>query len=300
MNNLITPIKSEKCGKNSLGSDVYIRPMPYLDGILRSNEVCGYCNSPMVSTRSNKEFCSKRCINKAAYRRRKLVELGVVEAPLCLHGLFQSYASDYRTKIDVIITDPPYGREYLPLYKDLATFAFTTLCPGGWILCLTGWGIDWDIRKIFNEAGLEYITVCTYLVGGATLKGEKRTSTGLRSWQQQAKPLLWYQKPGSKLDRRRAGTSDLIRAHDSVVIVGENHVDRNQFHWQQCVEGFKQIAWIFANPQDVLCDPCMGSGTTLVAAYLQNRRHVIGIENDQETYQLALQRVQDIQNTHNV
>jgi site-specific DNA-methyltransferase (adenine-specific) len=220
-----------------------------------------------------------------------------VESPLCLHGSFQSYQTLFQRKIDVIITDPPYGREYLQLYESLATFAMETLYPGGWILCLTGWGMDWEIRRIFQEAGLEYITVCTYLIPGATLKGDRYTSTGKRNFQQQAKPLLWYQKPGSKLDRRRAGTSDLVRSQDPPVpiFVGNNQRNRGEFHWQQCVEGFKQIAWLFANPQDVICDPCMGSGTTLVAAYIQNRKHCIGIEQDAETFALAQQRVAKVE-----
>jgi len=272
----------------------------FLPSNANGKRVCEYCESPLESGHVDRQFCNNKC-RAAAWRRRKMLERhGIVEHPLCLHGSFQSYAATYRSKIDVIITDPPYGREYLPLYQDLATFALTTLQAGGWLLCLTGWGLDFEIRQIFNKAGLEYLTVCTYLVPGARLTGEKYTSTGKRTWQQQAKPLLWYQKPGTKLDRRRAGTSDLVRARTNLVVEGTNTGDRAQFHWQQCLDAFKQIAWNFANPQDVLCDPCMGSGTTLVAAYMQNRKHVIGIENDPATFALAQQRVEDVQanNSH--
>ncbi len=55
----------------------------------------------------------------------------------------------------------------LPLYANLGQFALTTLVPGGWLLCLTGWGLDLDIRQGWNQAGLEFIhAVSTNLLHG--------------------------------------------------------------------------------------------------------------------------------------
>src|SRR4030095_14224978 len=268
--------------KNGASFKESVEKNPSNTQIFEEKYLCEHCGSPLDK---KKRFCEMKCAQAAWYRRKQLEDLGIAENPLCLKGSFDHYAPIYRNKIDVIITDPPYGREFLPLYKDLAAFAMTTLQPGGWLLCLSGWGLLWDIGTIFNKTSLEYITVCTYLMPSISpLKAEKRLSTGLRKFQQKPKPLLWYQKPGSKLHRRRAGTTDLVCAESPPVIVGDKHLKREEFHWQQCVEGFKQIAWIFANPQDVICDPCMGSGTTPVAAYLQNRKHVIGIEKNSENY----------------
>src|SRR6266446_575626 len=67
--------------------------------------------------------CNDACWQRA-YRRRKALALrGIPESPLCHLGAFQSFRNAYANKIDVIITDPPYSREYLPLYQDLITFA---------------------------------------------------------------------------------------------------------------------------------------------------------------------------------
>src|SRR6516164_3138381 len=210
-----------------------------ISGSTNANHACEHCGEPLEGGHVDRQFCNNICRAAEWRRRKKLIKLGIIERPLCIQGSFQSYGSPYRNKLDVIITDPPYGREYLSLYVDLAQFALKTLQPGGWLLCLTGWGLDLEIRQLFNKAGLEYITVCTYLIPGARLTADKYTSTGKRSWQQQAKPLLWYQKPGDKLDRRRAGTSDLVRARTHLVIEGSNTGDRAQFHWQQCLEAFK-------------------------------------------------------------
>src|SRR6476660_3909681 len=93
------------------------------DSICDANILCEHCATPIPFCHRDKRFCNNTCIN-AAWRRRKTLErLGIVESPRCLHGSFQPYATTFRKKIDVIITDPPYGREFLPVYKDLATFA---------------------------------------------------------------------------------------------------------------------------------------------------------------------------------
>ena len=42
---------------------------------------------------------------------------------------------------------------------------------------------------------------------------------------------------------------------------------------------------------DVICDPCMGSGTTLLAAARQHRTRVIGIEQEAATYAIAHARL---------
>jgi 16S rRNA G966 N2-methylase RsmD len=260
---------------------------------------CLGCNKPFVEadTGRKRKFCTDTCKKAFSRRVNAFKFVGIPLQPQAYCARFEAWQPVLHNKVDVIITDPPYGRDALPLYKDLATFAQTVLVPGGWMFCLTGWGLDWDIRQIFTRAGLEFVTVCTYLMAGATLTGKKHTSTGYRVFQQQAKPLLWYQKRGTKLDRRRAGTSDLVREVVSSqkkkgpVIVGTTDLDRTDFHWQQSLSAFKQIVWFYTNPQDVICDPCMGSGTTVIAAIAQGRQRVIGIEKDLETWTQASKRI---------
>ena len=117
----------------------------------------------------------------------------------------------YAGKIDVLISDPPYARATLPLYEDLASFARAVLRPGGWLLCLTGWGIDLDVRQMFKARGLEFLSVLCYHMPSSRSKCRKNSSTGWYAWQEHHKPLLWYQQPGTKKHHRRAGGNDLIQ-----------------------------------------------------------------------------------------
>jgi len=48
----------------------------------------------------------------------------------------------------------------------------------------------------------------------------------------------------------------------------------------------------YTNPGDVVLDNTMGSGTTGVAA-IQTNRKFIGIEMDQEYYEIAKKRIED-------
>ena len=68
-------------------------------------------------------------------------------------------------------------------------------------------------------------------------------------------------------------------------------MDQAEFKWQQNLLGFEKIVEMFSSPADVICDPMMGSGTTLVAAINQHRPRVIGIEQDRTTFALAQARL---------
>jgi hypothetical protein len=123
-------------------------------------------------------------------------------------GRFEDYAQDYAGLVDVIITDPPYGMKYLPLYSALAAFAQTVLVPGGWLLCLSGNDVYHAVRRLWDASGLEWMLDCAYVMRGHGGQGSKRTSVGTQTYQRHWKPVLWYQQPGAPAQHRRAGTTD--------------------------------------------------------------------------------------------
>ena len=57
----------------------------------------------------------------------------------------------YDNSIDLVFTDPPYGHNALPLYKDLAIFARRVLKPGGSLVFFVGHIIMDKVINIFNE-----------------------------------------------------------------------------------------------------------------------------------------------------
>jgi hypothetical protein len=243
----------------------------------------------MPHVRTSKRFCSAAC-RQASYRRRQdLQARGLVDTPVCHLGRFQDYQALYAGKIDVLITDPPYGRESLSLYADLAAFARAVLVPGGWLLCLTGWGIHCDAMQRFGAAGLEFLTVCCYHMPSTRSKAVKWTSTGKRSWQEHHKPLLWYQQPGTRVHLRRAGGNDTIAARVSGST--EPQLEQDAYPWEQDLEAFQEIVRLFTNTADVILDPMAGWGTTLEACVALDRQRCIGIELRPERYTCLRERL---------
>lgn len=70
-----------------------------------------------------------------------------------------------------------------------------------------------------------------------------------------------------------------------------NNPDREGTHeTEKPIELMMRLIEDFTNPDDLICDPCMGSGTTIIAALAAGRR-AIGIERDVATFKLARARL---------
>jgi len=57
------------------------------------------------------------------------------------------------------------------------------------------------------------------------------------------------------------------------------------------IDGMRAIVRDYSEPGDLVCDPCAGGGTTLLAAVTEGRR-AIGAERDPETFAKAVARLQ--------
>jgi hypothetical protein len=198
-------------------------------------------------------------------------------------GRFQDYADDYAGMIDVIVTDPPYPKKYFPTYEALAQFALTTLVPGGWLVCLTGFHMDIDVRLSWQQVGLEEVHVGCYGMPSGSNKNQRKTSTGWHVWRERHKALLVYEKRGTPGHRRRGGA---VNGVTSVV-----DMDQDEHEWRQSFAAFQELVAIYTNAGDVVCDPMLGWGTTLAAAFSLERRRCIGIEERPERYAYARQRL---------
>jgi 16S rRNA G966 N2-methylase RsmD len=82
--------------------------------------------------------------------------------------------------VDFVITDPPYPKEFLPVYSDLSLFASKVLKPGGSLLCLVGQSYLPEILTRLSEH-LDYHWTLAYLTpGGQAVQLWERTSRLLR------------------------------------------------------------------------------------------------------------------------
>lgn len=166
--------------------------------------------------------------------------------------------------VDAIITDPPYPREYLPLYGDLARKAVEWLKPGGSLLVMCGQSYLPDVLALLgSESALAYHWTLAYLTPGgqAVQLWPRKVNT---FW----KPVLWYVKG----EYRGDWIGDVAKS-------APNDNDKRFHDWGQSESGMADLLGRFTYPGQLICDPFCGGGTTGVVAAAM-RRMFIGIDTD--------------------
>lgn len=179
--------------------------------------------------------------------------------------------------VDAIITDPPYPREYLDVYTDLARFAATNLKAGGSLVCMAGQSYLPDVLARLSEH-LDYQWTLAYLTPGgqATQLWARKVNT---FW----KPLLWF----TNGDYAGPWIGDVARSE-----VNDN--DKRHHHWGQSESGMADIVRRFTEPGELIVDPFVGGGTTGVVA-VDLARRFIGADRDRACVDSTRRRIADRQ-----
>jgi len=178
--------------------------------------------------------------------------------------------------VDAILTDPPYPREFLPLYRELARHAARVLRPGGSCLVLVGQSYLPEILAAL-AGNLTYQWVVAHLTPGgqAAQLWDRRVNT---FW----KPLLWFIR--GKYEGPWIG--DVTKS-------APNDNDKRFHGWGQSESGMADIIERFTKPGDTVLDPFCGAGTTGVAALARGRRFV-GVDIDDRCVTTACARLAGI------
>jgi hypothetical protein len=253
--------------------------------------LCHTCGGATQQTRSTRKFCSNAC-RTAYHRGRRPSGPAMVTAPVLHCGRFQAYADHYAEQVDVILTDTPYEKKTaLPLMPDLVAFAMSTLKPGGYLIWMPGSRRMPEACKAVLDSPLEFIDLIAYRMIGGNTRDRLQLSTGPRELRSGQKLLVWCQKPappqprhpGRHRARRLAGGTNCVEAH----------VDpqSGSYRDMQSLAGFQALVTVYTTPQDVVCDPCMGFGTTILAAVTRGCQRVIGIECDRGRFDYAREQV---------
>ncbi len=218
------------------------------------------------------------------HKERKEARLEEARKELAQKG--QGFAPDARWKVDVgdictfvpqgrfdfIITDPPYGREYLELYGLLAEKAHDWLTPGGLVLVMCGQSYLNQIMAMMS-AHLDYYWTGAYLtLGQPTPLRHRQVNT---TW----KPILIYTLPDCEYKGKIFG--DVWRSTGN----------EKQYHkWGQSVSGMLSIIEQVCLPGQSIFDPFCGAGTTGIAA-LKRGCIFCGIDISEQSVNIARARL---------
>lgn len=159
--------------------------------------------------------------------------------------------------VDLILTDPPYPREYLPTWSDLGALAAHALAPGGSLVAMSGHMFLDEVMKRVGEH-LHYRWTLACMTPGSN--GRIWPLKIYVGW----KPVIWWTKS-------TAGTAA------PQVWIEDRFVSRpdKQFHtWGQDLGVFMHLILRFSGSRSLVVDPFLGGGTTAVAAALYGRRFI--------------------------
>jgi len=164
---------------------------------------------------------------------------------------------------DLIVSDPPYPAEYLPVYDDLACVAAHVLKPGGLAVVMVGQTYLPDIIASLSKH-LTYHWMLAYLTpGGQAVQQFQRHVNAF--W----KPVLVFSHGAYD----GAWFADVAKSDT-------NDNDKDHHHWGQSASGMRDLMRRFVKPGNMVLDPFLGGGTTGVVA-LELGARFIGFDIDE-------------------
>jgi len=173
---------------------------------------------------------------------------------------------DFREKtiaddsVDFVLTDPPYGEEFLYLWDGLGQVAARVLKPGGWLISYSGQA---HLPRVLAQlsANLQYHwTLALHLTWHQVFRGV---------WVEW-KPILAFYKPPfneTKFADFMEGSGPEKQNHD----------------WAQNHQEAIKLIETFTQPGQVVMDPMVGSGSTIEAC-VETKRNCIAFEKDPKTF----------------
>ena len=233
----------------------------------------------MISRIANKLMTVHEAVKQLKERQREEIRREVAQKAkeVKLDERFNVWQADINTwqaprQYDFIITDPPYPREYLPLYEVLAKRAKEWLVDGGLLIVMCGQSYLDEIYRLL-DTHLNYYWTCAYLTPGqATPLRQRNVNT---NW----KPIVVYAAGNYK----GKIFGDVFKSDAS---------DKSYHEWGQSVSGMYSIISQICLPGQYILDPFCGAGATGVAA-LKHGCLFDGIDLDFESVDISLGRLHD-------
>jgi len=169
--------------------------------------------------------------------------------------------------IDLILTDPPYPKDYLHVWDQLGEVASRVLKFGGYLATYSGQLYLDYVMKILGKH-LSYMWMMSLKHTGPTqLVGARNLVCG---W----KPILIYRNAP-------AGKIESASGRALVDFIDDDYREKDFHEWGQGESAVGYLMRTLSYPNDLVLDPFVGGGTTLSVAKALKRK-CIGIEIEEK------------------
>lgn len=193
-----------------------------------------------------------------------------------IHGDFREKCKDIKdNSVDLILTDPPYPEEYLPLWEDLAKIAQRVLKPGKFCIAYCG-HIHLDKVMEMMKNHLDFYWIACLLQKGMSAKVNSRNV--ICEW----KPVLIFYKPPMKIAERTWRD-----------VLDHGGREKGLHDWQQGEDDMKYLLDFFSDVGDLVLEPMAGSGT-VPKICKDNKRKCIAIDDKKENIDIIKGRLSEL------
>jgi site-specific DNA-methyltransferase (adenine-specific) len=231
------------------------------------------CNGKMLDTTTASRRVRRQIQEKAW--DGKIARPLATDSIRLYHCRFQELreTAGLRSKsVHLILTDIPYGKEFLAELDDLGRFAKEVLVEGGLFITFSG---QYYLDQCFRIFG-EHLTYRWTLASVWERDANVIHPLAIMSrW----KPILLYSKGAYR--RTTGRRSDLLNMI---------HKEKELHDWQQPVTNIEELVKNFSDPGQLVVDPCGGSFTTALACHNLSRRFV-GCDVDQDCVRRGQERL---------
>lgn len=200
----------------------------------------------------------KRIAKSKKDRERKAAQLKCEAPDGVRRGDFRKVLDDVKN-INAIITDPPYGKDAIPLWRDLGKFAAARLADDGVLVAYSGQMYLPEVLSVLGESLDYFWTMAVFHEGNGNL-----TPLGhpvrkvINCW----KPIVFFCKKGCGFPKT---FRDVVKAH---------RPDKAGHNWAQPVGEAEWLIEQFTEPGETVVDPFSGSGTVAKACSNTSRKFI--------------------------
>jgi site-specific DNA-methyltransferase (adenine-specific) len=189
-------------------------------------------------------------------------------------GRFQEVLGDLEAgSVNLVLTDPPYGRKWLDIWSDLGAFAARVLKPGRLLVAYTG---KLELPEVLTRLCERMAYV--WLGGVFQQPGTRHAAVQPLHVRETWRPVLLFSAgpyaPGSWFE-------------DGLISPGR---EKDGHPWQQSAGPVRYLVERLTDPGALVVDPFLGSGTTAVACQQLGRRFV-GCDTDPRAVDIARERL---------